>query len=157
MIYPDKVTMEFPTLLDMESPKIYAYSIYSAIAEKFEAIVSLGLVNSRYKDFYDIYAIAKSKSIDGKELQTAIMETFQHRNTDFNDIVAFTDEFMKDRINQTRWNSFIKKKQVNETVTFEEIIKYCKKLLEPIVDNIANHSSFEFIWDDSEEKWVERR
>ena len=157
VIYPDKVTMEFPTLLDMESPKIYAYSIYSAIAEKFEAIVSLGLVNSRYKDFYDIYAIAKSKSIDGKELQTAIMETFQHRNTDFNDIVAFTDEFMKDRINQTRWNSFIKKKQVNETVTFEEIIKHCKKLLEPIVDNIANHSSFEFIWDYSEEKWVERR
>lgn len=157
VIYPDKVTMEFPTLLDMESPKICAYSIYSAIAEKFEAIVSLGLVNSRYKDFYDIYAIAKSKSIDGKELQTAIMETFQHRNTDFNDIVAFTDEFMKDRINQTRWNSFIKKKQVNETVTFEEIIKHCKKLLEPIVDNIANHSSFEFIWDYSEEKWVARR
>lgn len=117
--------MEFPTLLDMESPKIYAYSIYSAIAEKFEAIVSIGLVNSRYKDF--------------------------------NDIVAFTDEFMKDRINRTRWNSFIKKKQVNETVTFEEIIKHCKKLLEPIVDNIANNSSFEFIWDYSEEKWVERR
>lgn len=75
VIYPDKVAMDFPTLLDMEPPKIYVYSIYSVLAEKFEAIVSLGLINSRYKDFYDIYAIGKSESINGKELQTAIIET----------------------------------------------------------------------------------
>lgn len=85
------------------------------------------------------------------------METFKHRKTCFNDIVAFSDEYMNDEINKTRWNLFIKKKQVNETVTFEGIIKYCKKLLEPIVDHITNNSSFDFIWDYSEEKWVERR
>ena len=157
VIYPDKVSMEFPTLLDMESPKIFAYSIYSAIAEKFEAIVSLGLVNSRYKDFYDIYVITKSKSMDGKELQTAVMETFKYRKTRFNDIAAFTDEYMNDKINQIRWNSFIKKKQVNETVTFEEIIKYCKKFLEPIVDSIVNDSGFDFIWDHSKENWIKQR
>ena len=157
VIYPDKVSMEFPTLLDMESPKIFAYSIYSAIAEKFEAIVSLGLVNSRYKDFYDIYVITKSKSMDGIKLQTAVMETFKYRKTRFNDIAAFTDEYMNDKINQIRWNSFIKKKQVNETVTFEEIIKYCKKFLEPIVDSIANDSGFDFIWDHSKENWIKQR
>lgn len=43
-------------LLDMEVPEVYAYSIYSVIAEKFEAFVSLGLANGRYKDFYDIAA-----------------------------------------------------------------------------------------------------
>lgn len=51
IIYPEKIRMEFPILLDMEAPLIYTYSIYSAIAEKFEAIVSLGLANSRFKDF----------------------------------------------------------------------------------------------------------
>ena len=57
--------MEFPVLLDMEAPEIYAYSIYSVIAEKFEAFVSLGLANGRYKDFYDIYVLADSYDLDG--------------------------------------------------------------------------------------------
>lgn len=48
MVYPERVKMKFPVLLDMEVPEIYAYSIYSVIAEKFEAFVSLGLVNGRY-------------------------------------------------------------------------------------------------------------
>lgn len=55
VVYPERVKMEFPVLLDMEVPQVYAYSIYSVIAEKFEAFVSLGLANGRYKDFYDIY------------------------------------------------------------------------------------------------------
>lgn len=53
IVYPDRIKMDFPVLLDMEIPSVNAYSIYSAIAEKFEAIVSLGRYNSRYKDFYD--------------------------------------------------------------------------------------------------------
>ena len=57
--------MEFPALLDMEAPEIYAYSIYSVIAEKFEAFVSLGLANGRYKDFYDIYVLTDSYDLDG--------------------------------------------------------------------------------------------
>lgn len=56
-IYPDRMQMEFPVILDMDAPKVYAYSIPSVIAEKFEAIVSLGNANSRYKDFYDIYML----------------------------------------------------------------------------------------------------
>lgn len=54
-IYPEKVCIDFPTILNMDEPKIFAYSIYSAISEKLEAFVSLGLINSRFKDFYDIY------------------------------------------------------------------------------------------------------
>ena len=55
VVYPDRVKMEFPVLLDTEAPEIYVYSITSVISEKFEAIVLLGNANSRYKDFYDIY------------------------------------------------------------------------------------------------------
>ena len=54
VIYPNRIKMEFPVLLDMDVPQVYAYSIYSVISEKIEAIVSLGDANSRYKDFYDI-------------------------------------------------------------------------------------------------------
>ena len=52
----------------MEIPVVNAYSVYYAIAEKFEAIVSLGRYNSRYKDFYDIYAISQKYDIDGLSL-----------------------------------------------------------------------------------------
>lgn len=53
VVYPERMRMNFPVLLDMEAPEVYAYSIYSVIAEKFEAFVSLGLANGRYKDFYN--------------------------------------------------------------------------------------------------------
>lgn len=76
VIYPERMQMDFPVLLDMEAPKIYAYSIYSVIAEKFEAFVSLGLANGRYKDFYDIYVLSASYELDGNELKNAVTETF---------------------------------------------------------------------------------
>lgn len=54
VVYPDIVKMDFPVLLDMEVPKINAYSLETSIAEKLEAIIRNGYLNSRYKDFYDI-------------------------------------------------------------------------------------------------------
>ena len=67
--------MEFPVLLDMEVPEVYAYSIFSVIAEKFEAFVSLGLANGRYKDFYDIYVLADRYDLEGNELKNAIAKS----------------------------------------------------------------------------------
>ena len=75
IVYPGRMKMNFPVLLDMEAPEVYAYSIYSVIAEKFEAFVSLGLANGRYKDFYDIYVLSENYGLDGEELQNAIKET----------------------------------------------------------------------------------
>ena len=59
IIYPDAVKMDFPVILDMEPPKVNAYSLESSIAEKLEAIIHIGYLNSRYKDFYDIYVLSK--------------------------------------------------------------------------------------------------
>ena len=72
VVHPRATTMEFPVLLDMPVPRIYAYSLYSAISKKFEAIDSLGDANSRYKDFYDIYLLANRYQLDGGELAEAI-------------------------------------------------------------------------------------
>ena len=110
--------MDFPVLLDMEIPSVNAYSIYSAIAEKFEAIVSLGRYNSRYKDFYDIYAISQKHTLNGSDLYNALVETFNHRNTSFNNIVAFSDDFINDPSLDKKWKSFKKKKQVNQDIDF---------------------------------------
>ena len=100
VVYPERMRMTFPVLLDMDAPEVYAYSIYSVIAEKFEAFVSLGLANGRYKDFCDIYVLSANYDLNGNELKNAIVETFMHRETTFDDIVAFEPDFIEDTVRQ---------------------------------------------------------
>lgn len=154
VVYPERMKMEFPVLLDMEVPEIYAYSIYSVIAEKFEAFVSLGFANGRYKDFYDIYVLADRYDLNGMELKKAIIETFTHRGTEFDDIVAFEDGFTDDGIRQGRWRAFIKKKKAMLNVEFEETMQLLKDLLLPIVKSIRNEKSFEQTWNKETKSWM---
>ncbi len=154
VVYPERMKMEFPVLLDMEVPEVYAYSIYSVIAEKFEAFVSLGLANGRYKDFYDIYVLAERYDLNGMELKKAIIETFSHRGTVFDDIVAFEDGFTDDGIRQGRWRTFIKKKKAMVNVEFEETMQLLKDLLLPIVESIRNEKSFEQTWNRETKRWM---
>ena len=154
VVYPERMKMEFPVLLDMEVPEIYAYSIYSVIAEKFEAFVSLGFANGRYKDFYDIYVLADRYDLNGMELKKAIIETFTHRGTEFDDIVAFEDGFTDDGIRQGRWRAFIKKKKAMLNVEFEETMQLLKDLLLPIVKSICNENSFEQTWNKETKSWM---
>ena len=156
IVYPDRVKMDFPVLLDMEIPVVNAYSVYSAIAEKFEAIVSLGRYNSRYKDFYDIYAISQKYDIDGLSLYNALIETFNHRNTTFKNIVAFNDDFINDPTLDKKWKSFMKKKQVNQDIDFRTVITHNMNLLLPIVDAILNEQSFKKNRNASLNKWEEQ-
>ena len=154
VVYPERMKMEFPVLLDMEVPEIYAYSIYSVIAEKFEAFVSLGFANGRYKDFYDIYVLADRYDLNGMELKKAIIETFTHRGTEFDDIVAFEDGFTDDGIRQGRWRAFIKKKKAMVKIEFEETMQLLKDLLLPIVKSIRNENSFEQTWNKETKSWM---
>lgn len=154
VVYPRRVKMEFPVLLDMEAPKLFAYSIDSVVAEKFEAFVQLGYANSRYKDFYDIYILAVTQDFDGTILRNAIIETFHHRGTGFNDIVAFEDEFAKDDIRQTRWKSFIKQKKAMVNIQFDETIELVKRFLYPITDSILKGNQFSKKWNHHERNWL---
>ncbi len=153
IVYPDRIKMDFPVLLDMEIPSVNAYSIYSAIAEKFEAIVSLGRYNSRYKDFYDIYAISQKHTLNGSDLYNALVETFNHRNTSFNNIVAFSDDFINDPSLDKKWKSFKKKKQVNQDIDFKTVITHNMKLLLPVVDAILNEQTFKRKWNATLKDW----
>lgn len=153
IVYPDRTKIEFPALLGMESSVIYAYSVSSVIAEKFEAIVSLGYINSRFKDFYDIYSLALKYELDGNELKDAIKETFSHRGTGFSDIVAFEEGFAKDQTRIKRWEAFIKKKKAMTTVSFCEVVDLIKELLKPVVEAILAEQKFDFKWSSNEKVW----
>lgn len=154
VIYPKRVKMGFPVLLDTKAPEIYAYSILSVIAEKFEAIVSLGDANSRYKDFYDIYVLADRYDLNGMELKEAIRETFEHRGTGFDDIYAFTDEFIASEIHQRRWRAFLKKKKAVVNVELADVINLLRLLLLPVVDSIKENKDFSASWEHEGRKWL---
>lgn len=153
IVYPERVLMDFPVLLEMEVPKIYAYSLNSVIAEKFEAIVSLGYANSRYKDFYDIYILASNYDFNGNELKKAIEETFHHRQIGFDDIVAFEKGFAEDAIRKSRWNSFIKKKKAMESVDFGTALEMIKDFLQPIVEKIIDKVEINAQWKSQNKGW----
>ncbi|MBQ6603083.1 MAG: nucleotidyl transferase AbiEii/AbiGii toxin family protein [Eubacterium sp.] len=154
VVYPDRVKMEFPVLLDTEAPEIYVYSITSVISEKFEAIVLLGNANSRYKDFYDIYILANSYDIDGEELKESVDETFRHRETSFDDIFAFTDDFVTSEIHQRRWKAFMDKKKVMVCAELKDVVNLLRKLLFPVVDSIRSGMQYTAKWDHESRSWI---
>lgn len=154
VIYPERVKMDFPVLLEMAGPQIYAYSLSSVIAEKFEAIVSLGLANSRYKDFFDIYVLATEFDFAGEELKNAIFETFSNRKTKIEDIAAFEPGFAIDNERQKRWTGFIKRRKAMKAPEFSEVLMLIKCLLLPVVDAIANEGVIEGKWSHVDKKWI---
>ena len=155
VVYPDRVKMEFPVLLDMEVPEIYAYSISSVISEKFEAIVSLGDANSRYKDFYDIYMLANRYDLDGMELKESVKETFAHRGSGFNDIFAFTYNFITSEIHQNRWKAFLKKKKALVKAELNDVVNLLRTLLLPVVNSIIDDTEYTVMWDHESQRWKE--
>ena len=68
IVFPDPELLSIPTLLDLPEPKLLCYSMESAIAEKFEAMVKLGVLNSRMKDFYDIWLLSRRFDFEGAKL-----------------------------------------------------------------------------------------
>lgn len=154
VIFPDKVEMDFPVVLSDESPQVYAYSLCSTVAEKFEAIVSLAYDNSRFKDYYDIYVLSTTQDFEGKELLEAVRETFENRHTSIAEIVAFEDGFADDPLRQTRWKAFVKKKKAMMPVSLEETIKVIQQFMQPVVDAIIHNEAFEDRWSHDEQKWM---
>lgn len=135
VIYPETVKMDFPVILDMESPRVNAYSLETSIAEKLEAIIHNGYLNSRYKDFYDIYVLSKKYVFSYAELRNAIIQTFENRKTPMTmDSAAFSDEFLNDPVHQTRWKSFLKKKKALIQVSMSDAMDWIKAFVRPLFE-----------------------
>lgn len=109
MTQPEVIS--YPTLLDHAPPRIKAYPKESVVSEKLQTVVALGMANSRMKDYYDLWNMAKVFAFEGPLLVRAIKETFQRRNTDVpkDTPMGLSDEFAHDTIKTTQWKAFINK------------------------------------------------
>ena len=101
--------LELPILLDPPAPRLRVYRRETVIAEKFQAMVMLGRANSRMKDFYDIWMLARSKDFAGDSLPRAIRGTFERRRTAIPSERpdALTRAFAEDPVRQQQWSSFV--------------------------------------------------
>lgn len=140
VVIPSPEMMTFPTILDMPEPQIRGYSKESTIAEKFEAMVRRGIMNSRMKDFWDVRLLSRQFDFDGGILSAAIAETFAARHTVIpSDPVAFTETFIQDKTKQSQWKAFLRKnRMVGEPDTFKEAIAAVSLFLKPVLASLVN-------------------
>jgi predicted nucleotidyltransferase component of viral defense system len=152
-ITPERVQMEFPVLLNDPEPVVFAYSKESVIAEKLEAIASLGFLTSRYKDFYDIFLLSRFFPFNGTTLQAAIKKTFRNRSTPIEDIVAFEKQFISDSLHRRRWTAFAKKKNTTFDTSLEEVIGQIKNFLMPVLEALQRDEIFGLHWEPDDLSW----
>jgi len=157
VIVPAAEEAEIPVFLDLPAPLLKIYPVYSAIAEKFQAMVMLGLANSRMKDFYDIGVIAHTMPLDGNLLTQAIAATFERRKTVFmkEPLYVFSSDFTQDKGKNIQWNAFLNKNNLNSKTGFPQIVAEVQQLLAPVYDSIINPQSFEMQWSPEEFQWKE--
>ncbi len=109
-VEPGVENIELPVLLDLPAPRLRAYARETVIAEKFQAMVALGLANSRMKDFYDIWILSKSYQFDADRLSRAIAATFDRRGTVIPERLpdALTGTFAANAIKRRQWMAFVR-------------------------------------------------
>lgn len=104
----------FPVMLEMESPRLKTYPPEVVIAEKLQAIVQLGIANSRMKDFFDIWILSREQPFTMSRLRRAVVATFARRKTDLpaERPTALTDAFLKEKGKAGQWTGFLSRMQL---------------------------------------------
>lgn len=133
ILYPGPEEADLPTMLDSPAPRLLCYSRESAIAEKFEAMIKLGVLNSRMKDFYDIWLLSRQFDFESEKLAEAIRLTFERRGTTLPaKVEAFDKTFIDAK--QVQWAAFWKRLQQGHVpLSFQEVISEVEGFLAPII------------------------
>jgi hypothetical protein len=130
-VTPAPALVQFPALLDdVEAPSLRAYPVYTVIAEKYEAIVSLGMANTRMKDYFDLWFPATYVEIDAAVLRQAIQATFARRRTEVPATVpmGLSSAFLASPVKQQQWRAFLSKSKL-EAPGLDEVIAMLRRLL----------------------------
>jgi hypothetical protein len=123
--------LDYPTLLPLPPPRIQAYPMNSVIAEKLEAIISLGMLNSRMKDFFDIWFLARTFPFTGGALGDAIRSTFERRSTrlDADSVDILFTELSGDPSKQTQWRAFMQRTGIEMPDAFPDVVIAIRQFL----------------------------
>lgn len=142
IVYPGPQKEELPCILDFPTASLYCYSRESAVAEKFDAMIKHGALNSRMKDFYDIWLLSRQFAFSLSDLSQAVRLTFKQRGTTPEyPLIAFSDEFISSR--QKMWHSFHKRlKQDHIPASLAEIVSEVEHFLMPVIKGVTGDMSW---------------
>ena len=149
MVTPRPRYENFPTILSMPAPRIRVYSKESVISEKYEAMIRLGIANSRMKDFYDIWILAKEFAFHGPNLSRAIQATFRKRKTALpeNTPLALSPDFHQDPVKQGQWRAFLTRSRLRIPAgDFVDIIDLIHSFLLPPTKALNRGKPFKMMW-----------
>lgn len=149
VIVPEPTETTLPAMLDQLPPQLLAYPKETVVAEKYQAMVNLGVGNSRMKDFYDLWYLATNHGFDGTLLASAIQQTFERRKTAIPSTppIALTENFSSDASKQTQWRAFVARGRL--TIAPPDLATVVAKLHEfvwPVSESLASTTEFQVIW-----------
>lgn len=148
-VVPPPEVAEIPTLLDHPRPRLQVYWRSTVVAEKLQALVDLGLANSRMKDFYDLLFLSKTFDFNGRELTRSVAATFSRRSTTIPRGVptGLTDEFADDQAKVIQWRAFLRRAQLDrEEIDLKPVVVGLRRFLVPILESIVAGSDFDEVW-----------
>lgn len=150
--YGDAVTPQadqvaYPVLLsDMPVPTLRAYTRYTVVAEKTEAMIKLAMANTRVKDYFDLWVLSKHAPFDGPILRDAVAATLARRQTPVDPApIGLSGDFANDRAKTTQWNAFIKKNNLTAPA-LPEVMGQLRDFLLPVLSSQAAGQSFQKNW-----------
>ena len=151
VVTPAPVDIDYPVLLDQPAPRLAAYPRETVVAEKLQAMVELGMGNSRMKDFFDLAVIGNEFHFDGEPLAAAIGATFERRRTGLpvEPPLALTDKFATDPNKQTQWRAFINRIQPDSARALVDLVEVCgflRRFLMPPVEALRLGDTFGATW-----------
>ncbi len=149
-VVPSPEVVEMPTILPDSAPvSMKAYPREAVVAEKFETIVRLGMGNSRMRDFYDVWSMARSFEFDGATLAKSLVATFERRGTPVprERPTALTVEFSENKRVKRGWLGFLGKDSIGqEKLSLAQVVKLLGKFLMPPAKSIADNEPFNRVW-----------
>lgn len=150
-LVPGSSLVRLPAILDFPPPELQGYSRESAIAEKYHAMISLGQLNSRMKDFYDIWSLTTHFSFEGPILAQAISKTFHSRGNSLSlHPTAFSNAFAGAREKQIQWDAFRRRLLREDTpATLREVVQAVASFLGPVTEALVTGQPFQQRWEPS--------
>lgn len=148
-VHPGPVDVQYPSLLGLPTPSLRAYPRETVVAEKFQAMVSLGELNSRMKDFYDLHVLAGQFAFEAAALGGALRATFERRSTDLpeSEPIALRDQFAERKDKQVQWQAFVRRSRlVAPEVTLAEVVRGLRQFLWPVVCGLRGSTNMPRSW-----------
>lgn len=152
-VYPSAVWADFPTILDQPAPKVRMYSRASVVAEKMHAMAKLGMINSRMKDYYDIWFLSMQSVFESDELAGAIATTFQARKTPVPSALdGLSDEYVL--AHESMWKNFMRNGPMLCKQDLGGVVVVLKSFLEPFLNNNREALPARLKWYPDKTAWI---